>query len=87
MPAIWATDSLVQSSYTIVTAVIVAFHRATPDLPGTRTTPGRSRDVQVAPQPLMAPGALFWAAKGCMGGPRRQKSSFDSLGIQVGLLN
>ena len=29
----------------------------------------------------------FWAAKGCMGGPRRQKSSLDSLGIQVGTLN
>ena len=58
MFAIWATDTLVQSSYAIVTAVIVAFQRATSDLPEMPTTPGRPRDVQVAPQPLMmAPGS------------------------------
>ena len=35
----------------------VAFQRATFDLPGIPTTPGRPRNVQVAPQPLMAPGS------------------------------
>ena len=40
-----------------MTAVIVAFQRATFDPPEMPTTPGRPRDVQVAPQPLMAPGS------------------------------
>ena len=40
-----------------MTAVIVALQRATSDLPEVPTTPGRPRDVQVAPQPLMAPGS------------------------------
>ena len=39
-----------------MTAVIVAFQRATSDLE-MPTTPGRPRDVQVAPQPLIAPGS------------------------------
>ena len=46
-----------QHKYTKMTAVTVAFQRATPDLPGMPTTPGRPRDVQVAPQPLLAPGS------------------------------
>ena len=46
-----------QHKYTKMTAVTVAFQRATPDLPEMPTTPGRPRDVQVAPQPLMAPGS------------------------------
>ena len=40
-----------------MTAVIVAFQRATSDPLEMPTTPGRPRDVQVAPQPLMAPGS------------------------------
>ena len=40
-----------------MTALIIAFQRATPDLLEVPTTPGRPRDVQVAPQPLMAPGS------------------------------
>ena len=40
-----------------MTAVIIAFQRATSDLPGMPKTPGRPRDVQVAPKPLMAPGS------------------------------
>ena len=46
-----------QSKYTTMTAVIAAFQRTTSDLSEMPTTPGRPRDVQVAPQPLMAPGS------------------------------
>ena len=48
---------LVTSNNTTMTAVVVAFQRATFDLTEMPTTPGRPRDVQVVPQPLMAPGS------------------------------
>ena len=56
MFAICATGTI-GPKYTKMTAVIVAFQRATSDPPEMPTTPGRPRDVQVAPQPLMAPGS------------------------------
>ena len=66
MPTIYATDTLGQYKYTTMTAVIVAFQRATSDPPEMPTTPGRPRDVQVAPQPLMAPGSPVTPRTGVM---------------------